>query len=326
MGKNKNLMLVILILITFFCTFSIYAQEELKRAKILSVSSVYDFLVINLGEKDGIEIGNLYKVTRYGEDIGNIKVLRARSSISACDMSNINKGVILQPEEYIYLMPITMLAEVEPDKPEVREPIPEEIKVAVRPPVAIFEEKKVPPSRITEPVSLPEVQVEEKLPVVEIERRPTFFSRLKHLFKPRERRPEYLERERLQPVSLNVDIFADREIIMFFLDTELKERDFIITSSSRFRGLITAEKLMPLSFLEGMWADFSGSVDHKIIYLVSIEEGKNISRLSLELNATFKRRGEIFNLELTPPSKVYEEAREIMQIVKQRAEKHVSSR
>ncbi len=325
MWKNKNLMLVILILITFFCTFSIYAQEELKRAKILSVSSVYEFLVINLGEKDGIEIGNLYKVTRHGEDIGNMKVLRVRSSISACDMSNINKGVILRPEEYIYLMPITMLAEIEPDKPEVKEPIPEEIKIAIRPPVAIFEEKKVPP-RITEPVSLPEVQVEEKTPVAEIERRPTFFSRLKHLFKPREKRPEYLLRRQIPPVSLNVNIFADREIIMFFLDTELKERDFIITSSNRFRGLIAAEKLMPLSFLEGMWADFSGSVDHKIIYLVSIEEGKNISRLNLKLNATFKRGGEIFNLELTPLSKVYEEAREIMQIVKQRAEKHVSSR
>jgi len=53
---------------------------------VLQVNRENKFVIIDLGEKSGIRLGNMFKVYRQGEPIADIEVIQIRQSISACDI------------------------------------------------------------------------------------------------------------------------------------------------------------------------------------------------------------------------------------------------
>ncbi|MDD5116310.1 MAG: hypothetical protein PHW98_04520 [Candidatus Omnitrophica bacterium] len=53
------------------------------EGKVTVVNKEYNFAVINLGEKDGVKVGNEFSVTRDGKVIGDIKVEKVHESMSA---------------------------------------------------------------------------------------------------------------------------------------------------------------------------------------------------------------------------------------------------
>ena len=61
-------------------------KERVKQGEVLSVNDKYRFVVINLGQKDGIQDGTLFHVLREGKEIGQLRVTEARQEISACDI------------------------------------------------------------------------------------------------------------------------------------------------------------------------------------------------------------------------------------------------
>ena len=62
-------------------------REVVKQGEVLSVNEKYRFVVINLGQKDGIQDGMLFHVLRDGKEISQLKVIEARQEISACDLA-----------------------------------------------------------------------------------------------------------------------------------------------------------------------------------------------------------------------------------------------
>jgi chromosome segregation ATPase len=61
------------------------SQEETvpsTEGKILVVNREFDFVVINLGQKDGIELGNIFLVYRNGESLGKVQIEKVYEGMS----------------------------------------------------------------------------------------------------------------------------------------------------------------------------------------------------------------------------------------------------
>jgi len=54
--------------------------------KILAVNADNNFVVIDLGEDNGVKIGDVFKVWRDSKQVADIEVIQVRRSISACDI------------------------------------------------------------------------------------------------------------------------------------------------------------------------------------------------------------------------------------------------
>jgi len=63
-------------------------QENATRptGKILAINKDANFVIIDLGEDRGINVGDAFQVYREGESIATIEVIQARKSIAACDI------------------------------------------------------------------------------------------------------------------------------------------------------------------------------------------------------------------------------------------------
>ncbi|MBI1976207.1 MAG: hypothetical protein HYS56_01720 [Candidatus Omnitrophica bacterium] len=57
--------------------------------KILTVNEEHGFVIIGLGQKDGVQPGMKFKVLRGGQEVGNVEVIEARHNISAADVKEI---------------------------------------------------------------------------------------------------------------------------------------------------------------------------------------------------------------------------------------------
>jgi hypothetical protein len=58
------------------------------EGKVLVVNQDYDFVVINLGSRDAIDVGNIFSVYQGDSYIGDIKVDKIRETISACGFTS----------------------------------------------------------------------------------------------------------------------------------------------------------------------------------------------------------------------------------------------
>ena len=63
-------------------------QENATRptGKILAINKDANFVIIDLGEDRGINVGDTFQVYREGESIATIGVIQARKSIAACEI------------------------------------------------------------------------------------------------------------------------------------------------------------------------------------------------------------------------------------------------
>jgi len=73
----------------------IEAKSE-KVGKILVVNREYNFVVINLGRKDGINTGDILSVYRNGRNLGDISVEKVHESMSAANMLSANMKNLLK--------------------------------------------------------------------------------------------------------------------------------------------------------------------------------------------------------------------------------------
>lgn len=60
------------------------------EGKILVVNKDYNFVVINLGSKDGVEVGNIFSVYHNNNYVGDVKVEKVHDSMSAADFVSID--------------------------------------------------------------------------------------------------------------------------------------------------------------------------------------------------------------------------------------------
>ena len=77
-------------------------DASIPDGKVLSVNQEHQFVVIGLGEKDGIKPGMRFKVLRGDEEVGSIEVIETRPSIAAADIKEI-RTASLQAEDRVLL-------------------------------------------------------------------------------------------------------------------------------------------------------------------------------------------------------------------------------
>jgi len=65
---------------------AVLALETALNGRILSVDIETEFVIVSLGEKDGIVVGNVLSVYRNENYVGDIKITRLQSEMSAADL------------------------------------------------------------------------------------------------------------------------------------------------------------------------------------------------------------------------------------------------
>jgi hypothetical protein len=80
------------------------AAEDLTipNGKILTVNEDHQFVVIGLGEKDGVMPGMKFKVLRGGEEVGAVEVIETRPNIAAADIKE-TRTARLQSDDQVLL-------------------------------------------------------------------------------------------------------------------------------------------------------------------------------------------------------------------------------
>lgn len=62
------------------------AASVMNEGKILAVNTDNNFIVIDIGEDQGVQLGDVFQVYRGGEPIGAIEAIQLRKTIAACDI------------------------------------------------------------------------------------------------------------------------------------------------------------------------------------------------------------------------------------------------
>jgi len=74
---------------------------DLPNGKILSVDRETEFVIINIGKKHGIGVGQMMAVYREGEYLGDIKITRIQSQMSAADLISPLSSRIVQKNDQV---------------------------------------------------------------------------------------------------------------------------------------------------------------------------------------------------------------------------------
>ena len=74
--------------------------KSFPEGRILTVNNKHKFVIINLGQEDGIKPGMSFNVYRGSKDIGRIEVLEVHPGISAADIMAV-RGKTLRPDDVV---------------------------------------------------------------------------------------------------------------------------------------------------------------------------------------------------------------------------------
>ncbi|MBN1912827.1 MAG: hypothetical protein JW788_00345 [Candidatus Omnitrophica bacterium] len=72
---------------------SLAALPGFYAGKIISVNRENNFVIIDLGQDDGVRRGDIFKIYRKNQEMGTIEVIQVRKDISACDIKEENVAI-----------------------------------------------------------------------------------------------------------------------------------------------------------------------------------------------------------------------------------------
>lgn len=77
------------------------------QGEVISIDKEHNFVIINLGEIDDINPGQVFKVVRQDQDkdIARVEVIQTRKTISACDIKEIKPGFTIEKDDRAVLIP-----------------------------------------------------------------------------------------------------------------------------------------------------------------------------------------------------------------------------
>lgn len=82
-------------------TYSKRSMSLGQEGRILTVNADHDFVVIDLGRQDGIDLGTIFDVYRRGRIIGCIETIQTRERISACDIVDLEEGMSIEIDNVV---------------------------------------------------------------------------------------------------------------------------------------------------------------------------------------------------------------------------------
>ncbi|MCM8792589.1 MAG: hypothetical protein NC826_05580 [Candidatus Omnitrophica bacterium] len=68
----------------------VISNKELFKGRVLAVNREHNFIVIDLGEEQGVKIGDLFSIYRENEKIAEVEVIQIRKNVCACDIRQQN--------------------------------------------------------------------------------------------------------------------------------------------------------------------------------------------------------------------------------------------
>ena len=72
-----------------------------SKGRIITINREHDFVVIDLGRRDSVDVGTYFDVYKGGFVIGSIEVIQARDRISACDIKHVKDGYKIEVDDLI---------------------------------------------------------------------------------------------------------------------------------------------------------------------------------------------------------------------------------
>ncbi len=66
------------------------------KGRVVTINKEHNFVVIDLGKQDGIDIGNRFNVYRGEVFLGSVEIIQARDRIAAADIKDIKEGVDIE--------------------------------------------------------------------------------------------------------------------------------------------------------------------------------------------------------------------------------------
>lgn len=287
--------IIILILISL-SAIEIFAQEELKAVKILEYNEQYNFIIIDLGEIDGIKRGQFYAIIKDAEVIGKIQVVKVRENISACDIKELAYQGAIASGDIVSIEPVKKIVEPAKKVPKKKEK------------EKVIKRKKFLPSGILAKLAAPfrklfkpeeEVVVSEKgLPIREIS---TAFE--------------------VPGTTIRIRVNADKDLTFYTLRDVLREYHITVIHSNRLRGTLTAFKIADFTFPEELLADIRGLREKKIVYSVKLsEEDEDTTQIKVDMKMVFYTMKQKVTAKDITKGKEYKELHKILIETKRRAE------
>jgi hypothetical protein len=74
-----------------------------REGRIVSVDDKDEFVVINLGKNEGVDIGTQFLAKRETNDLARLHVIEVRDTIAACDIEYLLPGGKLRIDDKVYL-------------------------------------------------------------------------------------------------------------------------------------------------------------------------------------------------------------------------------
>lgn len=71
------------------------------RGRIVTINKDHNFVVIDLGKQDGIDIGNRFNVYRGEALLGSVEVIQARDRIAAADIKDLKEGMSIEINDIV---------------------------------------------------------------------------------------------------------------------------------------------------------------------------------------------------------------------------------
>lgn len=119
-----------------------------------------------------------------------------------------------------------------------------------------------------------------------------------------------------------VNINADTKTVWFYLIDKLSDYGFIIISSNKVTGILTARKKLELSLGKEIWADIKSNTDYEaVLRVTAIPRGRGETYLTFSFDGNYNRGDKQQRFSIKPEDKVYREIKEIAKKVKGEAER-----
>ena len=121
-------------------------------------------------------------------------------------------------------------------------------------------------------------------------------------------------------VSVKVTIDRDPETVFSYASLILREDGYLITSSNRGIGVLSAYRPISLSLISELWADATAKIDHRLTLSANITGDKNSTNLTMSAFKEHAQKEKHIKIPIAKHSKYYNNLANMVAKIKERSE------
>ena len=119
-------------------------------------------------------------------------------------------------------------------------------------------------------------------------------------------------------VKVTIDEYP--ETVFSYASLILREDDYLITSSNRGIGVLSAYKPIPLSLISELWADATAKIDHRLTLSVNITGDENSTKLTISAFKEHTQKEKHIKIPVAKYSKYHNSLVDMAAKIKERSE------